>query len=79
MPFSYHHKNASCGMIRQGYAKETCDVVGTSECFVRQMTDEDFDHLHGLIAKRKVFSRGHVPDNPNEQSEGAETPHEGME
>lgn len=70
MKKSYHHRSDAIG-LHQGY-RDDAPTVGTGECSVSRMNDEDYE-LHRALLARKRIRRGAVHDQVVEAME-TETP-----
>lgn len=73
MTRSYHHRSDTIGP-HQGY-RDDAPVIGSGECNVTRMTDEDYERHIALLNRKRRIRRGAVHDQVVDEAMAPETPH----
>lgn len=73
MTRSYHHRGDTIGP-HQGY-RDDVPVIGSGECSVTRMTDEDYERHIALLNRKRRIRRGAVHDQVVDEAVPSETPH----
>ena len=72
---TYHHRNYSHGMHRNGAPADTASVSTSDEVNTRQLSDEEWEQAMARVHQRRTRYNGRIYYEEPTRGEGEETPH----